>query len=59
MVIEERENGLINIRVKSYDGKQDYYLNKIVILIFKMIHILFLGYNLNSTLMKLELTTVH
>ena len=28
MVIEERENGLINIRVKSYDGKQDYYLNQ-------------------------------
>ena len=23
-----RENGLINIRVKSYDGKQDYYLNQ-------------------------------
>ena len=28
MVIEERENGLINIRVKSYDGKEDYYLNQ-------------------------------
>ena len=28
MVIEERENGLINLRVKSYDGKQDYYLNQ-------------------------------
>ena len=28
MVIEERENGLINIRVKSFDGKQDYYINQ-------------------------------
>jgi len=27
MVIEERENGLINLRVKSYDGSLDYFIN--------------------------------
>lgn len=27
MVIEERENGLINLRVKSYDGSFDYFIN--------------------------------
>ena len=27
MVIGERSNGLLKIRIKSWDGKEDYYLN--------------------------------
>lgn len=28
MVIEQRENGLVYLRVKSYDGKKDYFINQ-------------------------------